>query len=333
MTLINLIEIDNIDYNKNEIKEAILNNDKIEDKLHIIIVISNPCQFARRYILAKQFIKRIENERDAILYIVELAYKNQKHYITTKNNPKHLQLYTETAPIWHKENMINLGVKNLLPKDWKAFAWVDADLEFESTNWCLDTLKVLNGSKDIVQVFSHCTDMDYDENVLNIFSSFGYQYSKKRPYAHSNISSQRWHPGYAWAITRRAYEKIGGLYQESILGSGDHNMSMCLIGKGNISLNKDVSKGYRKSLNDYEENMKHLRLGYIPGVIRHYFHGNKKDRKYSERWKILVEHKYDPKIHTTTNEFGLIIPTKECPKELLNDIFKYFQERNEDNKS
>jgi len=32
MTVINNIEIDNINYKKNEIKNAILNNDPIEDK-------------------------------------------------------------------------------------------------------------------------------------------------------------------------------------------------------------------------------------------------------------------------------------------------------------
>jgi hypothetical protein len=42
MTVINGIEIDDIDYKVNEIKYAIKNNDPIEDKLHVILVISNP---------------------------------------------------------------------------------------------------------------------------------------------------------------------------------------------------------------------------------------------------------------------------------------------------
>ena len=39
MTIINGIEIDNIDYKANDIKYAILNNLPIEDKLNVIIVI------------------------------------------------------------------------------------------------------------------------------------------------------------------------------------------------------------------------------------------------------------------------------------------------------
>ena len=38
MTVINNIEIDTIEYKPNHIKEAILNNDPIEAKLHVIIV-------------------------------------------------------------------------------------------------------------------------------------------------------------------------------------------------------------------------------------------------------------------------------------------------------
>ena len=53
MTVINTIEIDNINYKRNEIKHAILNNDPIEEKLNVIIVISNPCLYAKRYILTR----------------------------------------------------------------------------------------------------------------------------------------------------------------------------------------------------------------------------------------------------------------------------------------
>lgn len=45
--------------------------------------------------------------------------------------------------------MINLGVRYLLPEKWKAFAWIDADIEFENSTWAVDTLKILNGSRDI----------------------------------------------------------------------------------------------------------------------------------------------------------------------------------------
>ena len=70
MTIINGIEIDDVRYTENEIKKAILNNYPIEDTLHVVIVISNPCNFATRYILAKEFIRRMNDEENVTLYVV-----------------------------------------------------------------------------------------------------------------------------------------------------------------------------------------------------------------------------------------------------------------------
>ena len=67
MTIINGIEIDNINYKVNDIKYAIANNDPIEDKLNVIIVVSNPCLYAKRYILMKQFMKRFEKFLNNVL--------------------------------------------------------------------------------------------------------------------------------------------------------------------------------------------------------------------------------------------------------------------------
>jgi hypothetical protein len=327
MTIINGIEIDFIKIRIDEIKQAIQNNYPIEEKLHVVAVISNPCQFARRYILAREFALRMEQEMNIILYFVELAYGNQQFYVTDKNNKRHLQLRGKT-PLWHKENMINIGINKLLPKTWRAVAWIDADIEFENSSWALDTLKVLNGSRDVVQLFSHAIDMDKHENAMSIFPSFGFQYTKGRPYGGNSINM--WHPGYAWACTRRAYEKMGGLYELSILGAGDHNMSFAYIGKGERSVNGQTTQEYKDSVAQFEQNAKTLRLGYIPGVIRHYYHGLKKDRKYMERWAILVDNAYKPNLHITKNADGLLIPTAECPQKILDDILLYFQERNED---
>jgi len=329
MTVINGIEIDNIRIIRNKVKDAIINNDVIEEKLHVIIVISNPCLYARRYILAREFIKRMEMEDDVFLYVVELIYPNQEYIVTDKLNKRHLQIKTD-IPIWHKENMINLGVKKLLPKTWKAFAWVDADIEFESTTWAKDTLKLLNGSYDIVQIWSHCADLDKNDNAMQIFNSAGYQYIKASNEYNKSKGINYWHPGFAWACTRKSYEKMGGLYEVSILGSGDNIMMLSLLGNGVKALNEKTTNGYRKSVIEYQDKVKNLRFGYVPGLIRHYFHGSKKNRKYSERWQILVDNKFDPLVDLTYDNNGIIIPSKECSIQLLQDILTYFSERNED---
>ena len=326
MTVINGIEIDNINYKVNDIKLAIANNEPIEDKLNVIIVISNPCLYAKRYILLKEFVKRIEEEEENVnLFVVEMIYEKQKFIITSSKNKNHLQLKT-TTPLWHKENMINLGVKYLLPKNYKAFAWIDADIEFENNSWALDTLKILNGSKDVVQLFSHCIDMDNNKNNLNIFNGFGYSFNKYKKY--SKQIKDFWHPGYAWAITRKAYEKLGGLFDKGILGSGDNIMSLSFINKH--CFNDKYHEDYNNTILEYQKKAKNIRVGYTPGVIRHYFHGSKKNRQYTDRWYLLIKHNYSPINHITYDEKGIIIPTELFTDDFKKDIMNYFRERKED---
>lgn len=322
------LNLDCVNYKTNDIKYAIYNNDKIEEKLHVIAVISNPCLYKKRYTLMNEFVKRMEEDEQHIeLYIVEMKYKNQKYKFTDKNNKKHLQLESNTS-MWHKENMINLAVKCLLPNDYKAFAWIDSDIEFENAYWAKDTLKILNGCKDVVQIFSHCIDMNNDYTNINIFNSFGFSYNKRKKYTAKGIDF--WHPGFAWAITRKAYEKIGGLYDKGILGSGDSIIAMSLINHVHLMNNKNYNTDYNTSMLDYQVKTSKLRLGYTPGVIRHHYHGTKQNRKYSDRWKILMKHNYSALEHLIYDENGVLTPTEKFTDEFKNDIMNYFRERKED---
>jgi hypothetical protein len=331
MTIINNIEIDNTKYHENEIKKTILYNEPIEEKLHVIIVLSNPCNYAIRYILTKEFIRRMKDEPDVILYIVELAYGNQDYYITEFGNDKHLRLRSHDTPLWHKENMINIGIKKLLPDNWKAVAWIDADIEFENSSWAMDTLKILNGSKDIVQLFSHNVFMDANGDTEMLLTGLGFQYIKKTKRSNriKNINSY-WHPGFAWACTRKLYEKMNGLYEYAITGDGDMQIASCLLSNYSSALPYDVSDDYKNSLKEFENRVKGCRLGYVPGVIRHYYHGSINSRKYDMREQILTTFNYSPTIHLTKNKSGLLIPSNNCPKELLDSIMKHFQSKRED---
>lgn len=303
-------------------KAAIINNTPIDDTLHCIMVISNPCQYKRRYKLAEQFKWRMAAEPNVKLYVVELSYDSVFH-VTNPNNPRHLQIDTRTPPLWVKENLINIGVRQLLPKSWKAFAWIDADIEFESAHWADDTLKILNGSSDVVQLFSHCIDMNAAQEPMNTFTSFAYQH------CHTG-RKQFWHPGFAWAMTRKAYDRIGSVFEYNILGAGDNTFAKSLLGFGPSSLKPKNSKGFKEAVKEYQERVRTLRLGYVPGIIRHFYHGSKKNRGYMDRWKILIKHQYDPRKHIVKLSNGLIAPSENCPQELLDDIRKYFESRKED---
>ena len=116
MTIINGIESLEVKVRTSEVKYALLNNENLEEKLHVIMVVSNPCLYKKRWELAKKFINHmLEFQDDIILYVVELIYGDDaKFNVTSENNKNHLQMRTNTAPMWHKENMINIGVQKLL---------------------------------------------------------------------------------------------------------------------------------------------------------------------------------------------------------------------------
>jgi hypothetical protein len=150
--------------------------------------------------------------------------------------------------------------------------------------------------------------------------------TKKKYYSHGvNFS----HPGFAWACTRKIYERIGGIFIWSILGSGDHQMAQAFL-RNIDSIRAESSAGYKQKIKEFVMRTNNLRVGYVPGMIKHYFHGLKENRRYNDRWKILVKYQYDPNIHVKIDENGLLVPSDECPPEMLKEIRDYFSERRED---
>jgi len=339
MTITNL-ETLFVEHKENLLKDKNYKYDQ-NDTLHIISVISNPCNYKRRITLMKDFINRMENHRGLSastpktdksgyeLYIVELLYGEQNTYsVTDKNNIRHLQIKTMN-PLWHKENMINLGIKQLLPDDWKYVAWIDSDIEFDSKSWIEDTKYKLYHEYDILQLFNIALDLSENNDAMKIYQSFGYKNVESKLYDLDYKPAgdiNYWHCGYAWACTREFYDSIGKLYDLDIVGSGDYRMAMAFIGR----LCKGYTSGYNKCIIDwYNRIPSNIKLGYISGLIRHYYHGSKINRRYRERNEILREHKYDPLVFLYYDD-DILIPTESCPKKFLDDIHKYFIERKED---
>jgi hypothetical protein len=218
MTIINGIEIDDITYNENIIKKSILNNLPIEEFLHVIVVISNPCNYAIRYILTREFIRRMKDEAHILLYVVELAYgDSQDFHVTDPSNKRHLQLRCPNQqPIWHKENLINIGISRL-PPNWKYVAWIDGDIDFVRPDWIVETIHELQ-HHPVVQLFEDAIDLGPNHEILTTHKSFASCYKKNMPYKSGkdgetlgyyygkskNGPGTYWHPGYAWAATRDA---------------------------------------------------------------------------------------------------------------------------------
>ncbi len=298
--------------------------------LHVITVISNPVRYKSRYHLYEKF-KNYATCHGATLWTVEIAFGDRPFEVTQAGNPFHLQLRTFDE-LWHKENMINLMIQRL-PLDWEYVAWVDADIIFNRPDWIEETVQQLQHYM-VVQMFSHAVDLDPNYNIIKTHTGFVWSYFEnqcKIPKGHGYKKYGLWHPGFAWACRREAFDTMSGLIDFAILGAGDRHMATAFLGVVEDSVPLNISEGYMDELKTWEKNAKKLRkdLGYVPGTISHFWHGKKKDRRYTERWKILIHNKYDPDYDIQEDWQGLLVLAGNKPK-LRDQIRDYFRQRNED---
>lgn len=300
------------------------------DTLHVITVISNPIRFKSRYALYENFKKQV-NCAGAKLWTVEIAFGDRPFEVTEAGNPYHLQLRS-FEELWHKENMINLMIQRL-PLDWEYVAWVDADVMFHRPDWIEETVHQLQHYM-VIQMFSHAIDMCPNYKCLKQHNGFVWSYFQNNfesPKGYGYKKYGLWHPGFAWAARREAIDTLGGLIDFGILGAGDRHMATALIGCVEDSVPPTIGKAYLNELKIWEKRAAELKkdIGYMEGTISHYWHGKKKDRKYTERWKILIDNQYDPDTDIKRDWQGLWQLAGNKP--LLRDQIRgYFRARNED---
>ena len=152
------------------IVNSIQHHDLVSDStLHVVCMVSNPTRYHSRYRLFRDFVSRMQATANVQLHVVEVAFGDRHHEISGVDSL--LQLRT-TQDLWHKECALNLGVRHLLPKDWRYVAWIDGDVTFQNPNWALETIHALQHYK-VVQPWSECADMGPYGNVMQPHRSFG----------------------------------------------------------------------------------------------------------------------------------------------------------------
>lgn len=289
------------------------------DILYVVLPYFNYCGFRRRKELFVQFVREIQATKGIRIVVSELEGPAPLPELPVW---KHLR-HEKTSPVWMKERLINLGIKHL-PENWKYVAWIDADITFLNHEWVHDTIDAL-GTYDIVQMFQTAVNLGPNDEALKIDKSFGYMYTDSgTPYTKTDKYGH-WHPGYAWACTRSAFERMDTLLDWAILGSGDRHMAMAWIGRVLDSCPGNIHMNYKIMLMEYQHKCQNFRISYIHGTILHHWHGRLEDRKYRERWNILTKYAYDP-IYDVTNDVCLTASGKRFENHLL----EYFEGRRED---
>ncbi len=275
------------------------------------------------------------------LLTVELAFGKKPFELKKPDADILIQLRTKKENLlWHKEVMLNIGLKNL-PTDCDKFVWLDSDIIFKNDRWISETSDLLE-RYSLVQPFRYFIrlpkgkrDLGSREiNELITSGKNGYGVSitdverkaKLKSYIDPNSRG-------IWAARRKLLDSIQ-FFEYDIVGSGDTFMlhaftSSNLVTLKQLDLYPDTFR--QKYLNWYKIAVKEIKGSVFvsEGAALHLWHGTIENRDYWGRHKRICDANYNPDTDIKKDEQGLWEWTGANPA--LQQVFRlHFVERDEE---
>lgn len=308
--------------------------------LYVVCCVSNPVRFSSRYRLYKQFAEHMA-ESGVTLITVEAAFGDRPFAVTDPENRWHVQVRGGAeSEVWNKESLLNIGFRHLgwQAPEWKYAAWIDADTQFVRKDWACETVETLQ-HYSVVQPWATAVDLGPTGNAMSLAESFAFTWWNNPGVKFDGYVGRRrngtyiGHPGYAWAIRRDAYEKLGKLIDWCPMGSADHHMAWAFIGRLEEVLGRYATNvSYKRKAREFQKlcdcGIK-SDLGFVPGTVLHHWHGKKRERFYVERDKALRDAGFDPSTDITYTPQGLLVLTGKNTA-LRDALRRYMRSRNED---
>jgi hypothetical protein len=240
---------------------------------------------------------------------------------------KHIK-YNIPQAIWVKENLINLAVKNHLPKDWNYMSWMDGDIYFFEKEWVNNSIELLK-KYDIIQMFDFSLNQVRSDNKSVVTFDVGYinAFINSENLFINDFSLK--HAGYGWAINKQFYEKIGGLWELNIIGSADtiiarsttqhlNNDEIFLEEKLNII----YSQKYGEELCEYYKKFKNCNFSFLKSKIYHFYHSHLSRRLYVERHEIPKYHLFNSSMVDYSQD-GVIYTNEKYLAENIQSYIEY----------
>ncbi len=322
-------------------------------KFYAITPIINSPRYKAR---AENYLKFKEVcERAGVkLITVEVAFGARPFEVTERDNPMHVQLRTYNE-LWHKENAINCAINYIkqLDPDVREVGWYDSDqfpISVTPRFWFEETWHQLQ-HYEIVQCWEYLINFGADGqpisgpqmSFMKTYAANGFEIPVGKNVKHTLAGNSGMvslgRPGLAWAANVRAIDKLGGLLDRCIIGSGDWHQAHSFVGgitkEGGYSWETDKLTDYCKYLLAFQERCERWikrDVGFVPVTVGHWFHGDKKGRKYDTRGRVLIENQYNPLVDVKYDSQGLLQLETWEPRQLkLRDqIRNYMNTRNED---
>jgi hypothetical protein len=272
------------------------------------------------------------------LWTVEGLYPEQ----TPRTSSSQTITFELESVLWHKERLLQLGIQQL-PDVYDAVLWIDADVLFdlpdirERIEHVLEQYPVCQPWSDAVYLSEAGRPMNgpidlRDPNQPD-FSAWALEVPRflHRSMAAANFgrpadtSPARNHPGLAWA-GRRIWIETVGLYQHNMGGAGDVTMCEGFWGNQTQQARDQYSDAQWRHVCDWVTwcwaNIKG-QVGYVPGTIRHLWHGSLRDRRYRERIAAVEQAGFDPWRHLVTMHGQPLRWAPTAPQQLIGWMAGY----------
>lgn len=239
-----------------------------------------------------------------------------------------------TDPLFYKENLLNPVMLYEMSQD--KIAWMDSDVMLVRPNWDEATEEALE-KYDIVQMFSQARDLyvDYEEvNYEQLLYSFMARCRDRFYVVYLREGEFEWNTlsatGFAWAAKAKVLEELGGLCDiNPLVTAGDDYTAMALMGRIEQWWKPWLSDEIKEAWLAWQNKAKGLKVGYVPGLLHHYWHGPRETRGYQSQWDIVRKHNFTPSRDLYRDEHGLW--RMKDPEGPLAQDLRALQQRKESN--
>lgn len=295
--------------------------------LAVVCCYFNPFKYKKKYLNFIEFHSNLQTQ-GVDIQVVELAYGEDLSSLPPNINA--ITLNSDQI-LWHKENLLNIGIKKLISEGYENIAWLDSDVIFKDSHWVEDTIHCL-------QIYNLCQLFSTAESQLPDGKSTFRPGCVKEWSSTGSImpTSRAYHTGYAWASRSDILSKCL-LYDKAIIGGGDSLIWFASFSNtfnlSEIIKNHPISHlGLSNYVLDYLNwgkiwgELINSKVSYISCGLTSLSHGYKKDRAYKSRYSSLSEYNYDPNqdLHYQND----LLQSSNSP--LNKKIVDYFKNRNED---
>lgn len=228
--------------------------------------------------------------------------------------------------LWQKEALLNVALSRV-PAHCRFVAWLDCDVVFDRPGWSR-TAERLAEHCDLVQLFESARDLPADaaasgglddfpaaeppggrDSLLKAYAAVGRMFTPADARGSAPAPSGKVGMGY---LARREFLEEVRFYDANVVGGGDLVLVAALLGRlDELFACRGFSAPHRAHVEHWASGLRSAlggrvpRVGWVPATVGHLWHGDKRMRRYTERYRILEENRFDPRTDLVREGSGL----------------------------